>query len=211
MKNACLCFGKSIGAIGLFLVAINLKGSAADPFISTSRYADTYFGGWGVVRVLLHSDLVLRGVIHVDPGSPAPGDKKRIVRGTIVVKELLYGKSDAVPSAIRFNRQTSMSALGISESSATAPFYGWMFDPMDKVDVLVFWRNDEPAWELVKVVPIKGQDGEKIVAELRFLQAKGVRRDNPSALSTPFDASLHPLAEAVRLRLLEEIRENSHY
>jgi hypothetical protein len=147
-------------------------------------------------------------VIQVNPGSPAQGDKTRTVMGTVVVKGLLYGKTDAIPRRIPFERETDFGSSFV-ESAATAPFYGWSSGPMDKVQVVVFLRRGEKAWELLKAVPINGQNGAKLVHELRLLQSRNIRIDNPNALSKPFDAQLTPLAEAVRLGLLRMIQDTS--
>lgn len=157
-------------------------------------YAAAYFAGWGAVRSFLYSDMVVTGTIHLNADSTAHDAK-----GTIFVKDLLYGKADGIPAAFPFEREVS----AFIESQANTAFFGWNEQPMDKTEVIVFLRHDDGNLTVVKVVPVSGH--AKLMDELRLLQADGIRIDNPDALAKPFDPTLTPFAEGVRKAFLERM------
>jgi hypothetical protein len=68
--------------------------------------------------------------------------------------------------------------------------------------LIAFLKLQDGQWDLIKAVPEKSDEGALLASELAQLKTSGIRKDNPQALTQALDPKTHPLAEAVRVRIL---------
>ena len=187
----------------LVLSLQSTRARASDP-VKAEPGLPEYFGTsfQDVARTVLDSTSICEGVIHVDPGSPSKSDPSRTVSAEIAIGKLLCGDGDRLPASLAFKRSVSESTLQFGESMFTAPFHGWSDAPMDEVKIIAFLKLQDGQWDLIKAVPEKSDEGALLVSELAQLKTSGIRKDNPQALTQALDPKTHPLAEAVRVRIL---------
>lgn len=187
----------------LFLAVIPLSllsAETVDRGSAKSEFQSRYFVDLipDAVRVIMNSEAVVEGMLIVT----AEGDKDVQVSetlGKIQIIDLLYGFSSPSEEVL-FRRPAGRNYI-FAESKTIAPFHGWDNPSQTNVPVIAFLNRIDGQWNLLKVVPAEAEGSSLLIADLKLLQAAGIRKGAVVPAKLSFDPTEHPLAAGVIERL----------